>query len=127
MRRPAAATAAGRRRRDCRAQLLLRLLDLGDGVAGLGEGDLIAGMQGVERNALHLELLHGAAAAACAYCAVLRLLNRDRAVEPVNLGDHPSLRVLRKGDSRTKKGEGSSGANGFRDCHGDLLTWASQT
>src|SRR5262245_27299757 len=77
--------------------LLLRLLDLGDGVAGWGEADLIAGMQGVERHALHLELLHGAATAARTNGAVLRLLNRDRAVEPVNLGDHPGLRVLRKG------------------------------
>src|SRR5215813_5413173 len=107
------------------AALFLRLFDLGDGVAGFGEADLIAGMQGVERHALHLELLHGAAAAACADRAVLRLLNRDRAVEPVNLGDHPSLRVLRKGGG-ADKGEGSRGANGFRDCHGDLLTWASE-
>jgi hypothetical protein len=41
-------TAAGRRRRDGRPWLLLRLFNLGDGIAGLGEADLIAGMQGVE-------------------------------------------------------------------------------
>ena len=77
------------------ATTLLLLLDLRDGVAGLGEGDLIAGVEGIERDALHLELLHDAAAGANR--AVLLLFNRDRAVEPVDLRDHPCFGVLREG------------------------------
>src|SRR5260370_5238862 len=70
---------------------ILRLLNFGDrldpALFGSGNGDLVAGMQLVQRQAvLCLELIDNAAAV-CAGGPALRMLNRNRAIDPVNLGN----------------------------------------
>src|SRR5258708_34524983 len=84
-----------------------------------GKGDLIASMQGVQRQAVLWFELFGSAAGIRSDGTALRLFNRDGAIDPVNLGNRSRKCFL--GKSRANDGEGrSTSQNDPCDFHGRL-------
>jgi hypothetical protein len=85
-----------------------------------GKADLVAGVQIVQRQAvLYLELF-GSAAGIRSDGAVLRLPDRDAAIDPVNCCYRSGKRLLGQ-RRRTDDGEDrSTGQNDLRDFHGSL-------
>ena len=84
-----------------------------------GKGDLVAGVQRVQRHAvLHFELF--GAAAIRSDGTALRLLYGDGAIKPVKFGDRSRERLLGR-SRRANDGEGRSASqNDLCDFHGSL-------
>ena len=85
-----------------------------------GKGDLIAGMQRVQRQAALCFELFGCAADIRSDGTALGLLNRDGAIDPVNFGNRSGERLLGQ-SRRADDGEGrGTSQHDLCDFHGSL-------